>query len=118
MHFEPSADMANVVRFPIERPAQPTLELLREIAPDAREVALVIEEPTSTADCAMAEHILNHVPREHGPARRVVLHRCWHRSSCKPSKPAARRMKPRRLQAPRATRLPGQGQGPVTGCCH
>jgi hypothetical protein len=72
----------NVIRFPIERRARPTLELLREIAPDSREVALVIEEISidcdlhevrHTADRAMAEHILNHVPREHGPARRTAL---------------------------------------------
>ena len=30
--------MKNVLRFPIERRARPTLDLLREIAPDVREV--------------------------------------------------------------------------------
>ncbi|MBU3887958.1 hypothetical protein [Methylosinus sp. KRF6] len=35
--------MTNVVRFPIERRAKPSMDLVREIAPDPREVSLVIE---------------------------------------------------------------------------
>jgi hypothetical protein len=55
---------------------------LREIAPDCREVDLVAEAfdldccPYDTrheADRAMAEHILNNVPPEPGPRRRVEL---------------------------------------------
>jgi hypothetical protein len=73
---------SNVIRFPIERRARSTLDLLREIAPDPREVDLAIEtfnidccpdKARSDADRAMAEHILNHVPCEHGPLRRAVL---------------------------------------------
>ena len=73
---------SNVIRFPIERRTRPTLDLLREIAPDPREVDLAIEtfnihccphKVRSDADRAMAEHILNHVPCEHGPVRQAVL---------------------------------------------
>jgi hypothetical protein len=49
MRVEACNGTSNVVRFPIERRAQPTLELLREIAPDPREVDLVIE--TFGIDC-------------------------------------------------------------------
>jgi hypothetical protein len=82
MRVELCGGTSNVIRFPIERRARPTLALLREIAPDPREVDLVIEtfgincsphKLRSDADRAMAEHILNHVPREHGPARRASL---------------------------------------------
>jgi hypothetical protein len=75
-------NLTNVIRFPIERRARATLELLREIAPDSHEAALVIDERNidccpydvrQAADRAMAEHILNHAPREHGPDRRAVL---------------------------------------------
>jgi hypothetical protein len=82
MRIELVTGTTNVVRFPVERRARPTLALLRKIAPDSREISLLIEEfgincdPYETrpsADRAMAEHILNHVPREHGPARRAAL---------------------------------------------
>jgi hypothetical protein len=82
MRVEACNGTSNVVRFPIERRARPTLALLREIAPDPHEVDLVMEtfgidcwrhKVRSDADRAMAEHILNHVPREHGPARRASL---------------------------------------------
>jgi hypothetical protein len=33
----------NVVRFPVERRARPTLDLMREIAPDVREVPAIAE---------------------------------------------------------------------------
>ena len=56
----------NVVRFPLER--RTTLDLLRDIAPDAREVSLLAEtydiallaDLQDRADHAAAEHILNH----------------------------------------------------------
>ncbi len=38
MRVEVLPGMTNVVRFPVERRARPTLELLREIAPDVRVV--------------------------------------------------------------------------------
>ena len=73
--------MTNVVRFPVERRAKPTLDLLHEIAPDVREVlaladAFGLEAPApglrEQVDAATAEHILNQVP-EHGPARAATL---------------------------------------------
>ena len=73
--------MTNVVRFPVERRAKPTLDLLREITPDVREVlcladALGFEAPAhdlrEQTDAATAEHILNQAP-VHGPAREAML---------------------------------------------
>jgi hypothetical protein len=58
----------NVVRFPVELRAFPTLDLLREIAPDLREVLLIaeafgLETPApdlrDRVDAATAEYILN-----------------------------------------------------------
>ncbi|MBG0808073.1 hypothetical protein IY145_01405 [Methylosinus sp. H3A] len=43
MRIELTPGMTNVVRFPIERRAKPSMELVRDIAPDSREVSLVIE---------------------------------------------------------------------------
>lgn len=64
-------DTSNVVRFPVERRARPTMELFREIAPDVREVlnlteAFGMEPPAfdlrAQTDAATAEHIVNHIP--------------------------------------------------------
>ena len=68
----------NVVRFPVERRVRPTLELMREIAPDVREVSLVAEtfglEPSyglrREVDARTAEYIADQVPPEPGEARR------------------------------------------------
>ena len=43
MRIEMLPGLTNVIRFPVERRARPTLELLREIAPDPREVGNVAE---------------------------------------------------------------------------
>jgi hypothetical protein len=68
MHIEMLPGTANVVRFPVERRARPTLGLLREIAPDLREVlsiaeAFGLETPAhdlrDRVDAATAEYILN-----------------------------------------------------------
>jgi hypothetical protein len=69
MRAEMLPDMTNVVRFPIERRAPPTLALLREIAPDRRmvlsiAVAFDLDVPPRDlrrrADAATAARILNH----------------------------------------------------------
>ena len=82
MHTEPLPGQDNVVRFPVERRVRPTLELLREIAPDVREVSLVadtfgLEEPPHAlrheVDARTAEYIAGQVPPEPGEARRAVL---------------------------------------------
>jgi hypothetical protein len=82
MPFELLAGTTNVLRFPLERRVEPSLDLLCEIAPDSREVDLVAEafdlnsplgEMRREADLAMAEHILNNAPPEPGPRRRLVL---------------------------------------------
>src|SRR5271155_5608361 len=82
MRIEMALGMTNVIRFPVERRAKPTLDLLREIAPDPREVCQVMEafdlerlphELRPAADRAMAEHIAIHVPSERGEKRRVAL---------------------------------------------
>ena len=72
--------MTNVLRFPVERCARPTLELLRGMAPDLREVmnmaeAFGMERPPpdlrERADIAKAEHIANQMPA--GGAKREAL---------------------------------------------
>ena len=69
MRVERLPGLSNVVRFPVERRARPTMALLRSIAPDVREVLLIAEafgmqEPApdlrDRVDAATAEHILNH----------------------------------------------------------
>lgn len=71
----------NVLRFPAERRARPTLALLREIAPDMREVwaaaeAFLLTPPPydlrHTVDADAAEHIANHAPAG-GPEREAML---------------------------------------------
>ena len=71
MSVELLSGMTNVVRFPVERRARPTLELLRGIAPDVREVmnmaeAFGMERPLpelrERADIATVEHIANQMP--------------------------------------------------------
>ena len=80
MSVELLSGMTNVVWFPVERRARPTLELLRGIAPDVREVmnvaeAFGMERPLpdlrEQADVATAEHIANQIPA--GGAERETL---------------------------------------------
>ena len=68
MRIEMLPGMTNVVRFPVERRARPTLELLRDIAPDAREVLSIAEafdldipgpDLRARVDQETAEHIVN-----------------------------------------------------------
>lgn len=82
MHRELLPGQDNVVRFPVERRVRPTLELLREIAPDVREVSLVtdsfgLEEPPYSlrheVDARTAEYIADQVPPEPDEARRAML---------------------------------------------
>ena len=82
MRIELLPGLTNVIRFPVERRARPTLDLLREIAPDSREVGCAIEafgldDPTvglrDAVDASTAEHILNQVPGEPGEARLSAL---------------------------------------------
>jgi hypothetical protein len=67
--------MTNVVRFPIERRAPPTLELLRDIAPDPREVLAIAEsfgldvpvpDLRARVDAETAGHIMNHLAEADG----------------------------------------------------
>ena len=73
--------MTNVVRFPVERRARPTLELLRDLAPDVREVLGVAEafglvapalDFRDRVDAATAEHIATQIPPA-GPVRTRML---------------------------------------------
>jgi hypothetical protein len=82
MRIELVVGTTNVVRFPVERRARPTMNLLRRIAPDVREVLLLIEsfglslpeaDPRQVADAQMAEHIVNHVGPEPGALRKAEL---------------------------------------------
>ena len=82
MRIELMPGLDNVFRFPTERRVPPTLELLYEIMPDAREVfsvaeAFGIEAPDAElyarADLATAERILSEVPREPCSVRRAML---------------------------------------------
>jgi hypothetical protein len=82
MRVELVVGATNVVRFPVERRARPTMELLRQIAPDVREVLLLVEsfglslpdaDPRTAADAEMAAHIANNVRPEPGALRKVEL---------------------------------------------
>ena len=82
MRIELVAGTSNVVRFPVERRACPTLDLLRDIAPDVREVLLLVEsfdlaypahEVRHVADAEMADYVLNHVRPEPGSERQAEL---------------------------------------------
>ena len=82
MRIELLAGTGNVVRFPVERRARPSLDLLRDIVPDVREVFQIAEsfglrlpEPDlrHMVDRQTAEHIADHVRPEPGPARRAAL---------------------------------------------
>ena len=80
MSVELLSGTTNVVRFPVERRAPLTLEVLRGIAPDVREVmnlaeAFGMERPVpdlrERADVGTAEHIANQIPA--GSAEREAL---------------------------------------------
>ena len=82
MRIELVTGVSNVVRFPVERRARPTLDLLRGIAPDVREVLQVVEsfglelpgpELRHTVDEEVAAYIADHVRPEPGVARREQL---------------------------------------------
>ena len=82
MRIEWVPGQANVVRFPVERRASPTLDLLRGIAPDVREVMCLAESfglprPDPQArheeDLGTADFIANHVVPEPGAMRRRAL---------------------------------------------
>ena len=86
MRIELSPGCSNVIRFPVEERAKPSLDLLRDIAPDLREVCLVaeafgLEEPAvdirGEADRAMAEKIaMTRAGRTIRPSARPRSMRC------------------------------------------
>jgi hypothetical protein len=74
--------MTNVIRFPVERRARPSLDRLRHMIPDSREVMNVIDafhldrpasQTRNIADAMTAETILNDVPPERGAQRTRAL---------------------------------------------
>ncbi len=82
MRVELVTGTTNVVRFPLERRAPPTMDVLRAIAPDVREVLVVAdsfglalpdEDMREAADRAMAGHIAENVRPERGGERRAEL---------------------------------------------
>ena len=71
MRIELLPGLTNVVRFPVERRAAPTLDLLRQIAPDVREVLAIAEgaqldlpphDLRDLVDEETAARIASHVP--------------------------------------------------------
>ena len=81
MRVEILPNTSNVVRFPVERRARPTLELMGDIAPDVREVLAIAEtfeidvpldDLRDRVDAGTAAHIAEQVP-PHGPERRAML---------------------------------------------
>jgi hypothetical protein len=84
MRVEMLPGVTNVVRFPVERLARPTVVLLREIAPDVRDVLALAEhygiEPPdphlrAQSNLATAEWILNQVPPT-WPEHSAMLAQC------------------------------------------
>ena len=82
MRIELIPGLDNVIRFPVERRVPASLELLREIAPDVREVlnvaeAFGLEAPDhdlyQQADQTTAERIHDQVPPEPSSQRRRML---------------------------------------------
>lgn len=82
MRIELTPGATNVVRFPIERRAKPSMDLVRDIAPDSREISLIIDsfgfddcidDIRDVADQEMAEYIANNVRPEPGAKRRAEL---------------------------------------------
>ena len=76
------ADLSNVIRFPLERIRGLSLDLLREVAPDLREVLLAadscgLDNPrrdlSDIVDARTAEYILNEAPQQPGAARTQML---------------------------------------------
>ena len=83
MYGELGIDPGNVVRFPTDRQITPSMDFLREIAPDHWKVARVAghfglplpdTDVRSDADRQVADYIVNHVRPEPGAARRNALH--------------------------------------------
>ena len=77
-----AADLSNVIRFPLERIRGLSIDLLREIAPDVREVLLAadsygLDNPrhdlSDIVDARTAEYILNEASRQPGAARTRML---------------------------------------------
>jgi len=75
-------DTSNVVRFPIEARARPTLDLMRDLAPDVRAVEMTAEafglplpsvDFRHRVDAGAAEHIMNHVDARPGEPRNAAL---------------------------------------------
>lgn len=82
MRIELLQGQTNVIRFPVERRAPATLDLMRELAPDVREVLNVADaldlavdgiELRDDVDAATADYVLNHVITERGERRRQAL---------------------------------------------
>ena len=86
MPYETITLGSNVIRFPIELRAKPSIDLLIEVAPDSREVELIAEafgfeapdpERRRETDCGMAETIaktdLLVDPKERRPALNAML---------------------------------------------
>ena len=82
MQIDLTPGSGNVIRFPVERRAAPTLDTLRDVAPDVRGVLLAadtygLEQPPhalrDAVDARTAEHILDTVPARPGAERRRAL---------------------------------------------
>jgi hypothetical protein len=73
--IELMAGTTNVVRFPVERRARPTMGLLREALNIAESFGLSMPEHDArhTADAPMADHIANYVRPEPGLERKASL---------------------------------------------
>jgi hypothetical protein len=81
MRIELLPGMTNVVRFPVERRARPTMALLRELAPDVRRVFNIVEafdlempalDLRERVDADTAGYIARQLPR-HGGERDAML---------------------------------------------
>lgn len=125
----------NVIRFPAERRRPQTLELLLDLAPDAREVVCVaaqfgLEPPepdiARLADVEMAETILNHASDKYSRHHTVFLDQllrsvldkavCVCREVLNAQAAALRVVERHTLRSARAPQRPCPVRG-STGCC-
>jgi hypothetical protein len=117
MRYETMTLGSNVIRFPVELRAKPSIDLLVEVAPDSPEVELIAEafgfeapdpDGRSRADRAMAETIAKTDLPADPKERRAALNAMLSRSSIARSPPSAKRARRRCVRMKLVRSLPAR----------